>query len=136
MSAPFAVALSLLRPPGEPTFSFGINDFVLGLQDPKVMHLTQLVRCELDEEVETTSSEESVSAKVIVRLKDGRKFSAFVVSPKGSIARPFTLENHIARAEAELISRLPQARLSQFMDGVLSMPAMADVAKLTDLLRA
>lgn len=135
MSAPFAVALSLMRQPDDTTFSFGINDFVLGFQDPKVMHLTQLIHCELDDEVENTSSEESVSAKVIVRLKDGRQFSAFVVSPKGSIARPFTLEDHIARAESELITRLPQARLSQFIDGVLSMPAMPDVAKLADLLR-
>jgi 2-methylcitrate dehydratase PrpD len=136
MSAPFAVALSLLRQPGEATFSFGIDDFVVGLQDPQVMQLTQRVHCVLDEEIERTSSEESVSAKVIVRLQDGRQFSAFVVSPKGSIARPFALEDHIARAESELISRLPQARVRQFMDGVLSLPEMPDVAKLTELLRA
>ncbi len=136
MSAPFAVALSLLRQPGDVTFSFSIDDFVRGLEDPKVMHLTQQVHCALDAEVERTSSEESVSAKVLVLLKDGRQFNAFVVSPKGSIARPFTLEDHVARAEAELITRLPQVRLSQFVDGVLNLPAMPDVAKLTDLIKA
>ena len=135
MSAPFAIALSLLRKSSNSTFSFGIDDFVMGLQDPRVMHFTQLVRCELDEEVEKTSSEESVSAKVIVTLRNGQQLSAFVVSPKGSIARPFSLQDHIARAESELSSRLPNEKLSQFIEAIISLPTIPDVAVLSDLLR-
>lgn len=135
MSAPFAIALSLLRKSRNSTFSFGIDDFVMGLQDPRVMHLTQLVRCELDEEVEKTSSEESVSAKVIVTLRNGQQLSAFVVSPKGSIARPFSLQDHIARAESELNSRLSTEKLSQFIEAIISLPTMPDVAVLSDLLK-
>jgi 2-methylcitrate dehydratase PrpD len=135
MSAPFAIALSLLPKSSNSTFSFGIDDFVMGLQDPKVMHLTQLVRCELDKEVEKTSSEESVSAKVIVTLRNGQQLSAFVISPKGSIARPFSLQDHIARAESELSSRLPNEKLSQFIEAVISLPTMPDVAVLSDLLK-
>ena len=136
MSAPFAVALSLLRKSKESNFAFGIDDFVMGLQDPKVMHVTQLVKCELDDEVEKTSSEESVSAKVIVTLKNGQQFTAFVVSPKGSIARPFSMEDHIARAESELISRLSTSRLTQLIDAIVNLPLMPDVAVLGDLVKS
>lgn len=136
MSAPFAVALSLLRKSSTTTFSFGIDDFVMGLQDPQVMHLTQLVQCELDEEVEKTSSEESVSAKVVVKLKNGQELTAFVISPKGSIARPFTMEDHIARAESELISRLSKSKLSQLIEAIIALPSMPDVAVLGDLVKS
>jgi 2-methylcitrate dehydratase PrpD len=136
MSAPFAVALSLLRKSSGASFSFGIDDFVMGLKDPELMHLTRLVKCELDEEVESTSSEESVSAKVVVTLKNGQEIRAFVISPKGSIARPFTMEDHIARAEAELISRLPKTRLSQLIDAIIALPSMPDVAVLGDLVKS
>ena len=138
MSAPFAVALSLLRQSSNTNtpFSFGVDDFVTGLQDSRVMQLTQLVKCSLDEEVERTSSEESVSAKVIVTLRDGQKLSAFVISPKGSIARPFTMEDHIFRAESELGSRLPKERLSQFIDSITSLPSMPDVSLLGNLLKS
>jgi len=136
MSAPFAVALSLLRQSNNAAFSFGVNDFVDGLQDSKVMQLTQLVKCILDEEVERTSSEESVSAKVIVTLRNGQQLSAFVISPKGSIARPFTMEDHISRAESELSSRLPKEKLSQFINAVISLPLMPDVSLLGNLLKS
>ena len=135
MSAPFAIALSLLRKSSNSTFSFGIDDFVIGLEDPKVMYLTQLVRCELDEEVEKTSSEESVSAKVIVTLRNGQKLRAFIVSPKGSIARPFSLQDHIARAESELNNRLSTEKLRQFIEAIISLPKLPDVAILSDLLK-
>ncbi len=136
MSAPFAVALSLLRKSTNSNFSLGVDDFVRGLQNPELMRVTQLVKCELDDEVEKTSSEESVSAKLIVTLKNGQKLSAFVVSPKGSIARPFTLEDHIARAESELISRLPESRLHQLIDAIVALPTMSDVAQLGQLIKA
>lgn len=136
MSAPFAVALSLLRESRDANFAFGIDDFVMGLQDPGVMHLTQLVQCTLDEEVEKTSSEESVSAKVIVTLKTGQQFTAFIVCPKGSIARPFTMEDHIARAQSELINRLSKSRLTQLIDAIIHLPSMPDVALLGDLVKS
>jgi hypothetical protein len=76
-----------------------------------------------------------VSAKVIVTLRNGQQLSAFVVSPKGSIARPFSLQDHIARAESELNSRLSTEKLSQFIDAIISLPTMPDVAVLSDLLK-
>ena len=109
---------------------------MIGLQDSRVMQLTQLVKCSLDEEVERTSSEESVSAKLIVTLRNGQQLSAFVISPKGSIARPFTIEDHIFRAESELGSRLPKEKLSQFIEAIISLPSMPDVSLLGNLLKS
>lgn len=135
MSAPFAVALSLLRKSSSTTFSFGIHDFEMGLKDLEIMHVTQLVKCEIDEDVEKTSSEESVSAKVIVTFKNGEKCTAFVISPKGGVARPFSMEDHVTRAQLELGSRLEKSKLNHFIDRIIALPSVSDVAVLSDLVK-
>jgi 2-methylcitrate dehydratase PrpD len=134
MSAPFCVALAIVHQKEPQGFSLSVGDFEAGLRNSNAMQLAKLVVCQLDEEVEASSSEESVSAKVEIRLKDGSHFSSMIQSPKGSISRPFSREEHIARLKAELQTRYSDSHIDRLLDTIQHFSEMTDVTDLSKLL--
>jgi len=129
MSAPFSVALTILQNHDAQVFSLNVEDFETGMMNQEVMHLTSLVNCVVDEEIEKTSSEESVSAKVVILLKNGEEFSNMIIAPKGSIARPFTLEDHQLRMKHELSKRYTENQINQFEGLISQFPEVKDIAQ-------
>jgi 2-methylcitrate dehydratase PrpD len=130
MSAPFSVALALHKQ-GGPGAALNVDDFEAGLADTTVMALAAKVECVVDEEVERTSTSESVSARVTVMLDDGNEFSTFVLAPKGSASRPFSMADHEARARAELGRRYQVGKLDPLMTALDNFADMEDVSELS-----
>lgn len=114
MSAPFSVALAICMG-GPKGFSLNIDDFESNLEVPLIRHLTRLVDCVVDEEVEKTSSTESVSARVTLTLTTGERHAAFVLAPMGSVSRPFARGDHLASAERQLVQRYPAPKVTAFL---------------------
>ena len=95
------------------------------------MALTARVDCVVDPEVERTSTNESVSARVTVMLDDGNEYSTFVLAPKGSASRPLSMADHEARARAELGRRYSGAKLDGLMlmlDGFAELDDVNEVS--------
>jgi len=133
MSAPFSVALAICKG-GPKGFSLDIDDFENNLEAPLVRHLTRLVNCVVDEEVEKTSSTESVSARVTLTLATGERYAALVLAPMGSVSRPYALEDHLSSADHQLAQRYPAERVAAFLDRVMRLPFLHDVRELTGLM--
>ena len=108
MSAPFAVALSLHHAIHHLNPTLNITDFEQGLADLEIIRLTQMVECVLDDEVEQTSSTESVSAKLSVTLTNGKTFTQLIAAPQGSITRPYALKDIQDLLKVELLNRYDQ----------------------------
>jgi 2-methylcitrate dehydratase PrpD len=134
MSAPFSVALAICKKAESSSFALNVDDFDAGLNDASVTGLGRLVTCVIDDEVERTSTEEAVSARVTLQLHGGREYSAMVLAPKGSSSRPFSQEDHIARAGEELGRRYPRNVVDSVIAQARSMPDLADVSALTSAL--
>jgi hypothetical protein len=64
-----------------------------------------MVDCVLDEEVEQTSTTESVSAKLSITLTNGKSFVQFIAAPQGSITRPYALKDIQDLLKVELLNR-------------------------------
>ncbi len=105
MSAPFAVALSLHHAIHQLNPILSIIDFEDGLANEEITRLAQMVQCELNEDVEKTSSSESVSAKLTLTLLNGEIFTQFISAPQGSITRPYAIEDMQALLRTELLNR-------------------------------
>ena len=105
MSAPFAVALSLYRAIHHLNPTLNITDFEQGLANQEITRLTKMVDCVLDDEVEQTSSTESVSAKLTITLTNGKSFVQFIAAPQGSITRPYALKDIQDLLKVELLNR-------------------------------
>lgn len=130
MSAPFSVALALHQQAG-PAAALNVDDFEAGIANESVMALTARVECIVDPEVERTSTSESVSARVTVMLDDGNEYSTFVLAPKGSASRPFSMADHEARARAELGRRYSAAKLDGLMLMLDGFAELDDVNELS-----
>jgi 2-methylcitrate dehydratase PrpD len=133
MSAPFSVALALHKQ-GSPGAALNVDDFEAGLAEASVMALTARVECVVDEEIERTSTSESVSARVTVSLDDGNEYSTFVLAPKGSASRPFSMADHEARARAELGRRYSADKLGTLMSMLDGFAELDDVSRLATCL--
>jgi 2-methylcitrate dehydratase PrpD len=119
MSSPFCVALAL-HLNKTPDQSINIDDFENHIADPVVRALCAKVHCHLDEEVEATSTQESVSAKLKLTLHDKSSSMNFVKAPMGSATRPYTLQNHIDKLNQELSSRMSAHQARMLIDDVLN----------------
>lgn len=135
VSAPFCVAMTVMRclSAGE-GFAFGVEDFETGLGDAAVTELTRRVECVLDDEVERTSTVESVGAKVTLRLNSGAEHTAFVRAPKGSASRPFTADEHVLRARYELGKRYDAVRCDELISMARDLGVLRDVSALARVL--
>jgi len=118
MSAPFCVALALYLKKTTQQ-SINIDDFEAHIDHPMVRALCAKVHCHLDDEVEATSTQESVSAKLSITLKDHSARSEFIPAPMGSASRPYGLEDHVDKLRQELSTRMSQDQVQHFIDRVL-----------------
>lgn len=134
MSAPFSVALAICKGT-EKGFSLNIDDFQNSLQDPLVRHLTELVDCVLDDEVEKTSSTESVSARVTLTMASGVQHSALVLAPMGSVSRPYALKDNLVAAKQQLLLRYPVRQVDEFMGSAQRLFALPDARDVAGALR-
>jgi len=126
MSAPFCVALALhLRK--NTTQSINMDDFERFIQDPAVRALSAKIHCHLDEQVEATSTQESVSAKLSVAWSDKTTSSHFVQAPKGSALRPYELSDHLRKLTEELHTRWSPEKTTQLIDRVLNFSNLENV---------
>ncbi len=97
-----------------------MDDFENHIEHVQVRALCAKVHCHLDEEVESTSTQESVSAKLSITLKNQTKVSQFIKAPKGSASRPYELSDHLIKLSQELETRLSKEQAQQIMDRVLN----------------
>ncbi|MCO5066586.1 MAG: MmgE/PrpD family protein [Rhizobiaceae bacterium] len=105
MSLPFSVALAATVENPQPNTSLSVRDFERGLGEA-LGELQGRMLIEVDEEVERTSTDKSVSAALRVELASGRVVETFVPAPKGSVSRPYSSADHIERFKAELAPRI------------------------------
>lgn len=133
MSAPFSLALAICRGLAS-GFSLGITDFETGLKEPLVNHLSGLVDCVVDEQVEQTSTSESVSARVTLGLSSGAVYSSLVLAPLGSASRPYSFEDHLSRTRNELRRRYETQKADSVLEGSQRICALHDVGNFSRLL--
>jgi 2-methylcitrate dehydratase PrpD len=135
MSLPHSAALAVaMACAAEDGFALSVTDYESSLHDPHVKQIEELVRCEVDPEVEAATTAESVPARVIITLKDGTRHSAFVSAPKGSPSRPFTHDDHITRFRRELTKRLTEKTCDEIVDIAENLADIDKVKRITDLL--
>ena len=132
MSAPFAVALSLHRAIHALNPTLNITDFEEGLANPEISRLTRMVQCVLDDEVEQTSSTESVSAKLSITLTNGQTFTQFIAAPQGSITRPYALKDIQDLLSSELLSRYDAVNTKHMVETASKLGGLSSIS--TDLL--
>jgi 2-methylcitrate dehydratase PrpD len=134
MSLPFSVALAakVRLTPGAAT-ALTVGDYEAGLSDRTVFAIEDRTTCELDGEVEAFSDARSTAARVRVRLCDGRAFSLLVTSPKGSPSRPFSAEEHEARFEQELTSRISKPHCAEIIAMARNLDRL-DVSRVCEML--
>lgn len=130
MSAPFSVALAIRKQIRSEVYALNVDDFEAGLEDPVVMALAAKVECMIDDEAERASTAESVGARLTLALRDGRRVSRFVAAPKGSVSRPYSQEDHVARARAELARRYTEPGAGRLVELVRGLPLAAAVGVL------
>lgn len=134
MSAPFSVALVIRKRIRGEVYALNVDDFEAGLHDPIVMGLAARVECAIDDEAERASTAESVGARLTLALRDGRRVSRFVAAPKGAASRPYSQEDHVARARAELTRRHTEVEAARLIDQARALPQADDVGVLAQLL--
>lgn len=135
MSAPFCVALSIFKSTQSPEFTINVDDVEAGLNNPEVMRLCHLVHCVLDPEVEKTSSNESVSAKLTIQLASGEVVSTQINAPKGSSSRPYRTEDFQINATLELQRRYPLLTTQEIISCVKQFSTLTEIKLLTHLLQ-
>jgi 2-methylcitrate dehydratase PrpD len=99
-----------------------------------VKEVEQQVRCEVDPEVEAATTTESVPARIVMKLKSGVTFTAFVSAPKGSPSRPFTPADHVARFRRELERRWSAGRCDAIVEMSRDLLGLKDMSKLIGLI--
>ena len=135
MSLPHSAALAVaMSGAAEDGFALSVTDYASSLHDPQVKLIEELVRCEVDPQVEAVTTAESVPARVTISMKDGTRHSTFVSAPKGSPSRPFTHDDHIARFRRELSKRLTGRACDEIIDIAENLSDLDKVARITDLL--
>ncbi len=135
MSLPHSAALAVAMAAGAAEgFALSVTDYESSLHDPQVKRIEELVRCEVDPEVEAATTAESVPARITVGLKDGTSRTTFVSAPKGSPSRPFTHDDHIARFRRELSRRLTEKSCDEIVDIAENLADLDKVGRITDLL--
>jgi 2-methylcitrate dehydratase PrpD len=132
MSLPFSIALAATLKAPTANSSLCVRDFEKGL-DGLLDTLQRRIVIEIDKEVEATSTEKSVSAKLRVELTSGAVLETFVRAPKGSMSRPYTSADHIDRFRAELTPRIGIEACRQIVDASRAMETL-DVRWLGTLL--
>jgi 2-methylcitrate dehydratase PrpD len=126
-SLPFCLALSLYFDPRNPDAFTEAR-----LRDPKIAAMAPLVRLKLDREIEEKWDR---AARVTVRLKSGRSFSALTVHFKGSpqnfLSAP-ELHDKVKRLTGNLMSAVKREQLITLID---RLEKLDNVSKLTSLVR-
>jgi 2-methylcitrate dehydratase PrpD len=135
MSLPHSVALAAMmaRTTGE-ALALTVEDFERSLFDENVKSLERRVRCEVDDEVESRTTDAGVPARVTLKLKSGAGYSVFIDTPKGSSLRPFGHEDHVARFEHELSKRWSPQRCHEVSALTEGLAQLGNVQTLIDLL--
>jgi 2-methylcitrate dehydratase PrpD len=137
MSLPHSAALAAtIGHAADGGFALSVGDYERSLDDPRIRSIEQLVRCEVDREVEAAMTAEAVPARVTIMLKDGSKHSVFVSAPKGSPSRPFTHEDHVARFRRTLANRLAAGACDEIVEIAENLADLDKVRRLTDLATA
>jgi 2-methylcitrate dehydratase PrpD len=131
MSLPHSVALAaVLAPTAEDGFALSVRDYEDNLKSQAVQDVERRVRCEVDPEVESATTAESVPARITLKLTSGSKHTVFVSAPKGSPSRPFTPDDHVARFRHELERRWSPARCDTVVDLSRRLVSLKDMTQL------
>jgi 2-methylcitrate dehydratase PrpD len=135
MSLSHSVALAaVLAPKAGEGFALGVRDFEESIDDPAVKAVERRVRCEVDPAVEAATTEESVPARIVIRLTSGKTLTTFVPAPKGSPSRPFTRDDHVARFKRELERRWPASRCDQIVELSQRLVSLKDMGEVIELI--
>jgi 2-methylcitrate dehydratase PrpD len=135
MSLPHSAALAaVLAEKAGDGFALGVRDYEDNLRNPAVRSVEQRVRCEIDPAVEAATTEESVPARIVLKLSSGATHERFVAAPKGSPSRPFTRADHAARFRHELARRWSAARCDDIIDISRRLASLRQMGELTRLL--
>ena len=135
MSLPHSVALAaVLAAKAGDGFALSVRDYEQNISNSAVKEVEQQVRCEVDPEVEAETTAESVPARIVMKLKSGVTFTAFVSAPKGSPSRPFTPADHVARFRRELERRWSAGRCDAIVEMSRDLLGLRDMSKLIGLI--
>jgi 2-methylcitrate dehydratase PrpD len=135
MSLPHSVSLAaVLAPKAGDGFALSVCDYEQSISDSAVKEVEQLVRCEVDPEVEAATTAESVPARIVMKLKSGATLTTFVSAPKGSPSRPFTPADHAARFRRELERRWPAARCDAIIETSRNLLGLKNMRELVGLI--
>jgi len=124
------------------TVAVGANDFAAyrdaeeaDFDDPLVQHVASRVKVVIDDECERAFPAHN-SATATIRTTDGRTFSATVPEATGFPDNPLTperIEEKFVRLAAGI---LPDGRVGELKDMILSLETLDDLDRLTSLLVA
>jgi 2-methylcitrate dehydratase PrpD len=135
MSLPHSAALAaVLAEKAGDGFALSVRDYEDSLQNPAVRAVEQRVRCEVDLAVEAATTEESVPARIVLKLASGATHERFIAAPKGSPSRPFTHADHEGRFRRELARRWSAARCDEIVDISQRLASLRQMTELTRLL--
>jgi 2-methylcitrate dehydratase PrpD len=135
MSLPFAVALAaVLAPERGVEHTLTVQDFAGHLDDAEVRRLAATAVCEIDDEVEALTTEESVPGKVALHLAGGQVLRRVIEQPLGSPGRPLTPEQwqDLFRRAIEPVSA--PGRAHAVARCVAGLEEMQDMRELTSAL--
>jgi 2-methylcitrate dehydratase PrpD len=127
-SIPFCVALSLYDDPMDPG-SFDENR----VKDQKILAMTRRVKLKIDDEIEQRHWDRA--ARVTVRLKDGRRFTALIIHFRGAPKNPLShaeLEGKARRLTKSLLS--PQT-FNRLVESVFTLEKVKKISALSSLFR-
>jgi 2-methylcitrate dehydratase PrpD len=135
MSLPHSVALAAyLAPKADDGFALSVRDYEVSIENATVKAIEELVRCEVDAEVEKATTAESVPARIVLTLKSGATHTTFVPAAKGSPSNPFTPADHAARFRRELERRWPAGRCDKIVELSRNFASLQDMTHLLGLL--
>ncbi len=106
------------------------------LKDEQVLTLAGKVNWQLDEEMDKVYRETHNygGAKLTVRLRDGKQFSATVHISKGTMGNPMTPEEIAAKFNILAGYMFPSTRVDEIRQMILSLDSVGDVRELGRLL--
>lgn len=110
----------------------GWTDFA-DLHDPTIRQMMDRVTVEVDPEVEAVYGGNYPGSVTLVAR--GRRYSSFVLHPKGEPAAPLTWDELCAKFHGLVIGLLPAGRAAAIIEQVDALERLADVRQLTALLR-
>ncbi len=134
LSTPFAVAMAIkLAPLRSEPLSLAIKDYEDCFNQADVHALALKTNCVVDSEVEQETTMESVPARVICTLKNGKVLEHFIKFPKGCPENPITLDEVALRFKSIASPAFGSEAVETWLESALQLSTLESVQPLFSL---